>query len=85
MSEVYVQISGTWPDAASVVTTTRPQNISTVLMKVHARAESSGLSFSTTSMAVVSILGSKEAAQLEFEGQILSRKLINTRRVGTST
>jgi hypothetical protein len=85
VSKVYAQISGTWPDVVSVSTITRLQNISTVLMKVHARVESSGLSFSTTSMAVVSILGSKEAAQLEFEGQILSWKLINTRRVGTGT
>jgi hypothetical protein len=85
VSKVYAQICGTWPDVVSVATITRLQNISTVLMKVHARVESSGLSFSTTSMAVVSILGSKEAAQLEFEGQILPQKLINTRRVDAGT
>ena len=48
------------------------QNSSTVLMKVHIRVESPGLSFSTTGIETGSVFVSSEAARLEFEGHILS-------------
>ena len=53
-------------------TTSGSQNSSTVLIKVHIRVESPGLSFSTIGMETGSILVSNEAARLEFDGHILS-------------
>ena len=47
------------------------QKNSTVLIKVHIRVESPGLSFNTTGMATGSVFVFSEAARLEFEGQIL--------------
>lgn len=55
------------------------QNISTVLMNVHPRAESPGPSVSTTGMTAVSILVSNEATQSKFEVQILSGRVVSTR------
>ena len=56
--------------------TTQTQKNSTVLIKVHIRVESSGLSFNTTGMATGSVFVFNEAARLESEGQILPRGLI---------
>lgn len=50
------------------------QNSSTVLMKVHIRVESPGLSFSTTGIETGSVFVSSEAARWEFEGHILLRR-----------
>lgn len=47
-------------------------------MKVHARVESPRLSFNTTGMAPVPTPVPSEAARLEFEGQILSGRFVNT-------
>ena len=65
--------------------TTRLQNISTVLMKVHPRAGSSRLSFNTTGIEAVSTLVSSEAAQLGFEVQILSSSLVTLLALGAGT
>jgi hypothetical protein len=62
-----------------IARTTNLQNISNVLIKVHPRVESLGLFFNTTGTAVVSMLVSNEAAQLEPEVQILPRWFVNTR------
>ena len=46
-------------------------------MKVHARAGSPGLSFSTTGITAALMLVSSETTHLEFEGKILSLPFVN--------
>ena len=55
----------------------RLQNISTVIMKIHARAGSFKLSFNATGVMAVLTFVSSETARLGFEGKILLGGFMN--------